>query len=435
MLSDAVILNSPNERVVSGRFSVFADFQRELRRHLATCKSSASTAANHTLDPPGVIGPETRVSVQSALACGLLKNVPAHSSAHDGAITESVWRSIMGTKPIPTLHDRVSALVLSFEDTDFGDPPEWNFCQDNKLGSGVDLNPRSADFVCYNSSDPCSFLTWGPRGATAGSGQEIQFILSMLAQKNDALLKSTFGSEYPALKRFVSLRASTDPECRDDSPVERFMCAVWMDPLRRKTWDDALTKLGNISIARETYRQLYASREFDGGTLAGYFDLWKAIGLNVNEIDYAFFVDRTTHFGGPWQEGDHIVEKLKACTRKEKRALSNNGGARRCLARLQPHQTQPEDRLARDVAFYIDDYPEGVLSENEIETWASFVPLSAESSLGLNKSEIVYLGAPKPAPVIPAPASNDDGSENLTYEERTSCPANVLAPRRRSPPN
>jgi len=58
----------------------------------------------------------------------------ATSLAREGALTEAVWQAVMGTDPVPSLQDRANALVFSFEATDFGDTPEWNFCEDSKRG-------------------------------------------------------------------------------------------------------------------------------------------------------------------------------------------------------------------------------------------------------------------------------------------------------------
>jgi hypothetical protein len=64
----------------------------------------------------------------------------------------------------------------------------------------------ASDFVCYNVGDPCAFLTWGPRGATAGLGKEIQLILWMIWKENPALIERAFGAEAGNLQRFFRLK-------------------------------------------------------------------------------------------------------------------------------------------------------------------------------------------------------------------------------------
>lgn len=425
--ADAVIVDAPDHPVTAGRHSVFADFQIALQRRLATCPSRPTDAAPPANDLPGVIGRGTRAAIQSAVACGLLGQVPEQTPARNGALTESVWTAVMNGQPRPSVQDRIMALVLSFEATDFGAPPEWNFCQDTPVTPGQPVDPKAPGFVCINRSDPCSFLTWGPRGATAGSGREIQAVFDAVSRRRPEVLEEAFGAELPSVRRFMTLRSSKSEDCRNNTPLERFMCAVWIDPARRAAWDRALATLGASPVVREAYADVYASKEYDGNTLAGYFDLWKAIGLEVNEVDAAFFVDRTTHFGGPWTEGPGIVRQLARCIERDRQGLTPDGKARRCLSQLQPHPDQPDDRQARDVAFYLDDYPEGALSKEEIETWARFVPLSAATNLGLSRRRTVGRPAARPLRDI-APLARSAPTGALTAKEANACPRTVLSP-------
>src|SRR5262249_12030051 len=104
-----------------------------------------------------------------------------------------------------------------------------------------------------------------------------------------------------------------------------------------------------------------------------------------NEVDYAFFVDRVTHLDGPPEDEPATLHAMSACMRQEKEALNANAAARRCLARLQPHERQAETRLARDVAYYLDGYPDGALSPKEVRAWSNYVPLSATHTFGLSE--------------------------------------------------
>jgi hypothetical protein len=428
--ADDVILNVNRYHVLAGRYSVFADFQRKLQRILDDCGKVASVVVPRGKEPTGRIGRETRLGIQVALDCKPLHSVPLDSPAKDGILTSAVWRAVMGDVPEPTLQDRVIAQVLSYEATDFGDRPEWNLCQDSKGRRSRQLEPKAKGFVCYNASDPCSLVTWGPRGATAGSGREIQLILWMAWKQDPALVEGAFGREFGNAQRFFRLESGpSDRVCRDITPLRRFVCAVWVDPPRRKIWEDALAKLGHSSLVRNAYDRLYGLNEFDGGKLRAFFGLWKTLGLTPNEVDYAFFIDRATHLGGPPDDAD-TAEKLSACMQQEVRAISRNGAARRCLARQQPHDTQPEFRAARDVGFYLDAYPEGALSEEEIKGWGGYVPLSAVHNFGLSESKSVRIedspGLASLGPDLPLPDLAD-----LTEAELKACPATVLTPVRR----
>jgi hypothetical protein len=428
--ADDVILDANRYDIVAGRYSVFAEFQRNLQRVLDDCGKAAPTVVAKGKEPSGRIDVDTRTGIQVALDCKQLRSVPLSSPAKNGIITTPVWRAVMGEAPLPTLQDRVIAMVLSYEATDFGDRPEWNLCQDSKGRRNRQLDPRAQDFVCYNATDPCSLLTWGPRGATAGSGREIQWILWMAWKQEPALVEQAFGKEFGNLRRFFRLQSGpSDRICREATPLRRFMCAVWVDPARRKTWEDALGQLGHSSMVRRAYDKLYELNEFDGGKLRAFFELWQRLGLTPSEVDYAFFIDRATHLGGPPSE-PNTFERLSECIKGETRALSRNGAARRCLARMQPHDTQPEFRAARDVGFYLDAYPERALSETEIKGWAGYVPLSAVHNFRLSDSKSVEISA---APGLASLGSDLPLADrnDLTEAELKGCPATVLTPIRR----
>jgi hypothetical protein len=431
--SDPIIVNADRYRIDAGKYSPFATFQGNLQRILDDCGKSTPHVVAPGEAPRGRIGTETRLGIQRALDCAALAQVPADSAARSGAITEAVWRAVMPDVALPSLRQRTEAMVLSFEATDFGEKPEWNFCQDSKSQSARDFDPRAPGAVCYNESDPCSFLTWGPRGATAGQGREIQWILWLAWKRAPAEVERAFAGEFPNVVRFFGLKGDQQNTCKHGAPVELFMCAVWFDPARRKVWENALTELGRRPAVRDSYAQVYALQEFDGGKLQAFFEQWQRLGLSVSEIDYAFFVDRITHLGGPLDEGESGEHgSLRACMADDHQALNRNGAARRCLARVQPHETQPDIRLARDVAFYLDSYPEGVLSRKEIKAWAEYVPLSAEYNFALSDANPVQLE--------PAPSFHSLGADlpfpltsNLTKAEMTACPRSVLFPVSRAP--
>jgi hypothetical protein len=298
--SDTIVLNANRYDVLAGRYSAFAKFQTNLQRVLNDCGKGLPSVVPVGEEATGKIGLETRRGIQRALRCEALRSVPTDSAAHDGIITESVWHAVMGAEPVPSVVDRANALVLSFEATDFGEGPEWNFCQDSKRGKHHTIDPKVHDFVCYNTSDPCSYLTWGPRGATAGSGREIQWVLWLVLKRDPSLVEKAFGKEFPNVERFLRLKSSDQKEqCETDTPLARFMCAIWLDPRRRKIWEDALATLGRSPLVRAAYAQLYALIEFDGEKLRDFDELWRRLGLVPNEVDYAFFLDRVTHLDGP----------------------------------------------------------------------------------------------------------------------------------------
>jgi hypothetical protein len=421
--SDAVLFDGGDHAILTGRYSVYARFQGNLQRLLDGCGQGAPAVVPAGEEPSGRLGPETRAGIERALTCRELSGVPADSPARQGAITESVWRAVMG-EPLPNVKDRAEALVLAFEATDFGEPPEWNFCADSR-GEGS-TKPRSPS-VCRDSSDPCSYLTWGPRGATAGAGREIQLTLWLAWRASPDLVEQAFGAEFPALRRLFRLKSAERDSCRRDTPVGRFMCGIWIDPARRRIWDKALAKLGRAEVVRSAYARLYASSDYDGDKLKGFASLWDQLGLKVNELDYAFFLDRITHLGAPPEDEDATARAMARCLRGERSAFILNAAARRCLSRLQPHPRQAEYRLGRDVAYFVHAYPPDSLSRKEVDAWENYLPISAERAFGLSETrrvDIDALRASRGALQLPTP-----DVATLTREESAACPAVVLAPR------
>jgi hypothetical protein len=426
--SDDVLLDATRYDVLSGRYSPFAKFQARLQGVLDACGKAATVVVPAGEQPNGKIDERTRQGIQAALGCEALKSIPAGSPAKDGVITRGIWQAVMPGEPAPSLRDRVDALVLSFEGTDFAETPEWNLCADNPQNQS---DPKKPGFVCHNVSDPCSLLTWGPRGATAGSGREIQWILWLTMRQDPALVENAFGSELERLRRFLRLSGSEESTtCAEPTPLKRFMCAVWVDPKRRDAWDKAFVTLGRSPLVRRNYAQLYTYDEFDGGKLTALAALWKELGLAVSEVDYAFFVDRATHLGGPPEDMASTVTKMTACLDQQSQALNRNGAARRCLAKVQPHDTQPEYRLARDVAFYLDAFPDTGLSKAEVSAWANYVPLSATRDFGLSDDRQVEV-TEAPSLTDRWPDGPSPSSSELTPEELRACPATVLSPVRR----
>lgn len=420
--SETVVLDSRRYAIVAGRFSEFATFQNRLRAAVEACGRGAELPPAFT--PNGRIGPDTEAAIRLFAACRGEATFPETSKARQGVLTTGVWKAVMGAAPVPDATTRAHAMVLSFEGTDFGDAPEWNLCQD-----GMRQGPRG-QVLCFNSSDPCSYLTWGPRGATVGSGREIQYILAEVGRRNPQLLQHTFGAEYPTLARLYRAKSGPPNSCTGQIPVKVLVCSIWSTPERRAIWDNALKLLGTDAGVRQIYDKLYTAEEFDGGKMRAFFALWTSLGLPVSEVDLAYFLDRITHLGGPPPQAE-IKEKMEACMRDEK-AVSRHGAARRCLSRLQTHATQPDYRTARDVGYYLDAYTEGEIAEREIKLWASYMALSAVHNFGLRDD--VAMPLPKTETVralgmeLPPEA---DGQ--VLPSEAARCPAAVLTPLPKKP--
>ena len=208
----------------TGAFSPFASLQSALEQRLKACGKTQIATGLRAERMDGLFGPESALAVRTAHECGL-------TLEESGGLTEDVWRALVPDLAVPGLQDRIDVMILTFEATDFGRPPEWNLCQDAFEPRGGGQTP-----LCINHSDPCSFLTWGPRGATAGQGREIQWILMRVLRENPALLAAAFGDEFEHLRRFLTLAAPPPEDCDGSTPLEHFMCALWLDVPRRDVW-------------------------------------------------------------------------------------------------------------------------------------------------------------------------------------------------------
>lgn len=411
-----VLLRANQIPLRSGAYSEFAKFQQTLAAKLEACGAGAAAEALRTEQTEGLFGTASTAAIDAAFGCGI-------TGQRAAALTPEVWRDVMRDGSLPSLRDRIDVLVLTFEATDFGRRPEWNICQD-----GFGPASQGRDAVCINDSDPCSFLTWGPRGATAGQGREIQWILSRVLQQNPKLVESAFGREAAQVRRFLTLSAPPVEDCDGSSALEHFLCSVWIDPERRETWTRALTELGREGEVREAFHAIYDLDAFDGYKLRSYGDLWWKLMLVPSEIDFAFFLDRATQIGAP---PDNIEQKMTLCVAEESMALTRNAAARRCLARLHPHPTKPVDRLARDVALYKEGFAPGALTRQEYGRWQDHIPVAATANFGLSDEVGVSIAAMLThGEKIDAPTFT---ATDLTEAER-NCPASVLKPVRKPAP-
>ena len=90
--------------------------------------------------------------------------------------------------------------------------------------------------ICY-TKDPTSYLTWGPNGAIAGHGREVQNIIAQVAKTDPGLIDAGFAAEAGAVKRMLTL-----PEA--GRATEICLCGVWADPARRKAWTAGFQAFG-----------------------------------------------------------------------------------------------------------------------------------------------------------------------------------------------
>lgn len=390
--SDAVLFD--------GAYGPIAQAQARMQAELAACGSTLRVAAD------GRFGPGSRDALRTLARCakfaGPLAGDPA---ARAGALTEGYWRALVGTAP-PTLDDRARTLMLTYEGTDYT-RAEWNFCQ-----SKPRYDPAAGRTRCY-SNDPRSYITWGPNGATAGGGREVQLIVAALDRQRPALVAQAFGAEAAAVRRSVVL-----PDRTAARALETYLCGIWADPARRAAWQRGFTVLGRAPETRATFDGLYRSRSLDGGKIATFYRAYAAHGLTPTEVDHGFFKDRSAHTS---PDRARIEAAIGAALARGERQPWQ---VRLAIARRVVPGAQQADRLGRDMAFVIDGAGPGGISAAEQAAWRRRGPLRA-SDAGLQDS--------RPAPAFqPGPAIDGaiDRPATLTPAEIAACPRAVLATQR-----
>lgn len=397
--ADPVIARYDGVTLRGGKFGYLAEVQKALNQLPLACRPTQQ------LSTDGQFGPGMRTAIVKATACPSFRNLAADSAARQGALTEAFWSVLFPGRDKPSVHERAMAIVLTQEATDY-DVAEWNICQSRPA-----YNPTQGQPVCF-SNDPHSFLTWGPRGATAGNGAEIQQIVFAIDSdpSTKAILDSSFGSTASLVRRLTRLNASD---------TERFLCTAWLDPQSRQDWKSGFALFGASPQVIRVYETVYASSAYDGGKIAQFYRLYQQAGITPSEVDYAFMVDRATQSSAPSKQ---IMVAAQA-------AMANAGAnatpaaLRRWLALNFRPAPQSADRLGRDVVFYVDAFEQN-LSLEEQSAWKKRNPIRS-SDAGLTDSvPLANFQAPKLAYQAPP-----RGSESLTQAERAACPAAVLNPK------
>ena len=399
--ADPIISRYTGTILKGGKFGYLAEVQNKLNQLPAACRPTQPLVAN------GQFGPGMRDAIVKGASCpAVQKLLPKDSEARRGAVTEALWAVLFPGRAKPSIHERAMVLVLTQEATDY-DRVEWNFCQNRPA-----YNPAQGQPICY-SNDPHSFLTWGPRGATAGNGAEIQQIVQTIDSdpNTKAILDRSFGSTAPLVRRLVHLNASD---------TERFLCTMWLDSHLRQEWKDAFASFGAYQQVVNVYDTVYASSSYDGGKIARFYRLYRQAGIVPTEVDYALMVDRATQTSAP--DAKTIMAATEAM--KSLGARATPAELRRWLALNFRPLNQRTDRLGRDVVFYVDALEEN-LTPQERAAWRSRNPIRS-SDAGLSDSvNKAAFQAPKLG-YSPPPR----GTEQLTDAERGACPAAILDPRR-----
>jgi hypothetical protein len=394
--SDQALYSLRRTPLFDGKFGKLAEAQTAISAALVRCGKAAIIV-------DGKFGNGTVVAVKALVACPEIQpHIPQNSAARQGAITVALWQALLPNSPVPSVEQRSQTLVLTYEATDYN-RLEWNFCQNKPLWS-----PQNPTMPCF-TNDPGSYITWGPRGATAGHGNEVQWIVWRVEQRDASIVDAAFGPEAATLRQLIPL---------NDSSARSLLCSIFADEQRRSSWTRAFQKFGESAVVRSMYDLHYLSTVSDGAKMAKFYTLYEKLGLNPTEVDYAFFLDRSTHSSPP-SNVDSAATKVQEWL-NQKHVTKTSSNVRRAIAARFPTATQTKDRLGRDVAFFIDAVSEAGLTPAEREAWVSRGQLSA-ANVGLSDQR----GAPALNPGVPV---NGPGF-NQSLDPAPRCPQSVLNPR------
>jgi hypothetical protein len=252
-------------------------------------------------------------------------------------------------------------------------------------------------------------MTWGPRGATAGHGREVQWILWRVDQRDASIVDTAFGTDASRLRQLISL---------NDSSARRLLCSIYADESRRASWTRAFKELGKSALVRSMYDLHYLSRASDGAKMATLYRLYDKLGVKPTEVDYAFFLDRATHSSPP-SDLDSAARKIQGWL-EEKGVTRTPSNVRRAFAATFPTANQRQDRLGRDVAFFIDAVSESGLTQEERQAWIHRGQLSA-ANVGFSDE--------REAPALNPGADTNGPSFGESLEPAPLCPQSVLNPR------
>lgn len=402
--SGQVLYRYVQATLFDGRYGPLALAQEKANAGLLACGKQA------TITVDGKFGQGTRQALADLAKCPAFASLKSDADAQAGALTLAYWTALVGGAA-PGVDARARTVMLTYEATDYT-RMEWNFCQSKPI-----YNPSAGNQVCY-SNDPRSYLTWGPNGATAGGGREVQLILQAVDAASPAVLDQGFGSEAVAVRRTFRLADRTAGR-----NLETYLCGIWTDPVRRARWKMGFEAVGRQPDVRARFDALYRSASLDGGKIRTFMAAYAAKGRVPTEIDYAFFKDRSAHMS---VSADPIRQAIAVALEADPQAPAWK--IRRTIAlRIRAgNPDQQKDRLGRDVAFYIDSAGLNGLSAEERTAWTARNKLRA-SDAGLSDSRAFadFSAGPAIDTTIPNP-------DTLTAAERAMCPAAVLATR--SPP-
>lgn len=338
-----VLYEIPKQPLKDSKWGKIAELRRKLHQALKQCGKPA-------IPTNGMLDARIQDALQSLAECPQIPSALREMLVRSPQRIDALFWKIFVQTPLPRVHERAFVLSLSHEATDY-DRAEWNF----------------------GTSDDRSGLTWGPYGATIGHGNEIRGILKRVNESRPEILKKTFKNDYKILLEILNAQPSEGYALLKKN--------VFSHPEKKRFWKEAFQELADFSEVRQAY-EAYALQT----------NAWLKPALQrlytlvppgqATEIDYAFFLDLAMHMSITRSRIQETRAALESKERELKRSLSPAQRRQVISLTLVPHQRR-QDRLGRNVVYYIDGIPATLLSPQEREAWTKRSRLKA-SFVGLN---------------------------------------------------
>ena len=255
--ADDVILDATRYPVLAGRYSVFAEFQsKPAARPRRLRQDRARAWLPRVSEPSGRIGPETRQGIQAALGLHAAAGRGAARFARQGRRPDRAGLACSdGREPAALAagsHDRDGAFLRGHR---LRRPPEWNMCQDNKGRNRTSPTPGRRASSATTPATPAR-CSPGARAAppparaarSSGSCGWRGSRTGLWSRRRSAPSSPTCGASC------ACKAARATGICMEVTPLRRFMCAVWMEPARRRVWEKRLGELGHSPLVRRGLR-------------------------------------------------------------------------------------------------------------------------------------------------------------------------------------
>lgn len=203
---------------------------------------------------------------------------------------------------------------------------------------------------CDYRHEPASSMTWGPYGATAGHGQEVQNILRLAIADGVDVGGVFTAAGVEGFDGFLALERT--PTSTFNARLEAYLAPHVATREQRIAWHKAFARLGQMPEVRCAYERYAFQGDWLAPGLRSTRALYTEFGAEFSEVDFVFATDRIIHAGryGAASRLRPVFDRL----RTENAAAPANLLLRMAVAEAYP-TGRPADRRGRDMVFMLDD--------------------------------------------------------------------------------